>query len=145
MNEHPYCQLDFQHFVDDNPDYRALRDRLQPQAFGRVRSDGGTQTQRIRFRKPTIPEVNHVFARCHQHIHQSDKISQAKGFEEFVKLITLKLLSDKAVKEACPGLVAERWFDFPAERREVFPPLDLDARRLRPQPRGFDSVQELHG
>ena len=53
----------------------------------------------IHFTKPSIAEVNHVFAKCHQHIHQSDKISQAKGFEEFVKLITLKLLSDKSIKE----------------------------------------------
>ena len=49
------------------------------------------------------------------HIHQSDHISQAAGFVEFVKLITLKLLSDRNIKETYPGLIAERQFEYPAD------------------------------
>ena len=113
----PLLSLGFQRFVEGNPDFQGFIDTLRPQAFGSVRPQAPT-SDLIQFTKPTIPEVNHVFAKCHQHIHQSDKISQAKGFEEFVKLITLKLLSDKAVKETCPGLLVERRFDFPAEEVE---------------------------
>ena len=59
-----------------------------------------------------------MFAKCHQHIHQSDHISQAAGFVEFVKLITLKLLSDKNIRTAYPGVVAEREFEFPSSEVE---------------------------
>ena len=106
--------LDFSQFNEENCDYQQLVDMLQPMAFsGGQRTD--TIPLTINFVKPTITEVNHVFAKCHQHIHQSDKISQAKGFEEFVKLITLKLLSDKDVRESYPGVSAERRFDHPAD------------------------------
>lgn len=114
-NDHPILTLSFQQFAEGNPDYRTLTEALRPAAFGKPRS---TSQETIRLSKPTIAEVTSVFARCHQHIHQSDKISQAKGFEEFVKLITLKLLSDKAVRDAYPGLSVERWFEHPADEVE---------------------------
>ena len=113
--EPPVASLSFQQFVEGNPDYRALIEKLRPAAFGKP-SPKGQET--LRLSKPTIAEVTSVFARCHQHIHQSDKISQAKGFEEFVKLITLKLLSDKAVRDAYPGLAFERSFEHPANEVE---------------------------
>ena len=62
--------------------------------------------------------MNAVFAKCHQQIYKSDAISQAAGFVEFVKLITLKLLSDKKIRDAYPGLVAERHFEHPADEVE---------------------------
>ena len=115
--EKPAFTLGFKQFVDGNTNYRRLKEMLQPTAFSKSRSKSETK-KTIHFSKPSIAEVNHVFAKCHQHIHQSDKISQAKGFEEFVKLITLKLLSDKAIRESYPGLVVERQFDHPAEEVE---------------------------
>ena len=113
--DQPTITLAFQQFTEGNPDYRRLVEMLRPAAFGKPAS---TSQETIRLSKPTIAEVTSVFARCHQQIHQSDKISQAKGFEEFVKLITLKLLSDKAVRDAYPGLSAERWFEHPADEVE---------------------------
>ena len=115
--EQPVLALGFKQFVEGNTNYRRLKEMLQPMAFSKSRSKPETQ-KTIHFSKPSIAEVNHVFAKCHQHIHQSDKISQAKGFEEFVKLITLKLLSDKAIRESYPGLFVERQFDHPAEEVE---------------------------
>ncbi len=91
--EQPALALGFK--LEGNTNYRQLKEMLQPMAFSKSRSKPDTQ-KTIHFSKPSIAEVNHVFAKCHQHIHQSDKISQAKGFEEFVKPITLKLLSDNA-------------------------------------------------
>ena len=115
--EQPVLALGFKQFDEGNTNYRRLKEMLQPMAFSKSRSKPETQ-KTIHFSKPSIAEVNHVFAKCHQHIHQSDKISQAKGFEEFVKLITLKLLSDKAIRESYPGLFVERQFDHPAEEVE---------------------------
>ena len=104
--------LTFQQCVDGNPNFRDLQDRLRPDAFNRGAIPATADT--IHFVKPSFAEVNHVFARCHRLIHQSDHISQAKGFEEFVKLVTLKLLSDKEVRENFPGVFAEKRFDHPA-------------------------------
>ena len=110
----PVLTLHFSEFEESNLKYEELVDLLRPGAFmgGRLIPSNGTT---IHFTKPSIAEVNHIFAKCHQHIHQSDKISQAAGFVEFVKLITLKLLSDKKIKDANPGLMAEMDFEHPAE------------------------------
>ena len=110
----PSLVLNFDDFDQNKPRYQELTNLLRPQAFtgGRpIPADADT----IHFSKPTIAEVNNVFAQCHQFIHQSDKISQAAGFEEFVKLITLKLLSDKHIRDECPGLAIEKQFDHSAD------------------------------
>ena len=109
----PVLTLGFEHFVENNTGYRSLKAMLRPGIFSGNATPADADV--IHFVKPSIREVNHVFAKCHQHIHQSDHISQAKGFEEFVKLITLKLLSDKKVKDAYPGVLAEKRFDYPSD------------------------------
>ncbi len=112
-----YAALEFDDFQEGNPRYKELIDLLRPTAFPKDRSiPAGPDT--IHFSKPTIPEITNVFAKCHQFIHESDKTSQAAGFEEFVKLITLKLLSDRDVRGNYPGLSVERQFDHPAEAVE---------------------------
>jgi len=133
--DRPVVALGFKQFAEGNPDYRRLTETLRPAAFGKPPS---TTQETIRLSKPTIAEVTSVFARCHQQIHQSDKISQAKGFEEFVKLITLKLLSDKAVRDAYPGLSVERWFDHPAAEVEFS--LRWIAAQERHTPNPVDSI-----
>lgn len=113
----PLLELAFGEFVDGNPHYLSLVDILRADAFG-----GGqpalTSAATLAFTKPGIAEVNSVFAKCHQQIYKSDRISQAAGFVEFVKLITLKLLSDKKVREAYPGVVAESRFEHPSDEVE---------------------------
>lgn len=103
-------------------EYQVLSAMLRPSAFvggpeistvGDVRRNEPAQAG-MSFLKPTIPEIEFVFSTCQQFIHQSDKIGQAKGFEEFVKLITLKLLSDKVLRDKYPGLIAEQYFTCPA-------------------------------
>ena len=110
----PSLVLRFEDFREDNPRYQELRRMLRPEAFTTQRLTAA-DADTLYFTKPTIAEVNNVFAKCHQFIHQSDKISQAAGFEEFVKLITLKLLSDKSVRDACPGLLVEQRFEHPVD------------------------------
>ena len=113
----PALELAFEDFENDSPRYQELKRLLRPTAFKGGRSRA-VESDTIHFAKPTIAEVNNVFAKCHQFIHQSDKISQAAGFEEFVKLITLKLLSDRKVRDAYPGLSVERRFEHPADEVE---------------------------
>ena len=113
-NRQPVLRLSFAQFTEDNANYRRLVEILQPTAFF-AGKPSPADADVIHFTKPSIAEVNLVFAKCHQHIHNSDKISQAKGFEEFVKLISLKLLSDKALRDAYPGLCAEKRFSHSAD------------------------------
>lgn len=110
----PFATLQFSDFVDGNPQYHRFVSTLRPSAFSRSPALVST-SEPLRMRKPTIAEINGVFASCHQHIYDSDHISQAAGFVEFVKLITLKLLSDKHIKESNPGLMAEREFEHPSD------------------------------
>ena len=74
----PVLALGFKQFNKEDAGYRKLVDMLRPSAFSKGRPRSANQRM-IRFSKPSIAEVNHVFTKCHQHIHQSDKISQAKG------------------------------------------------------------------
>lgn len=113
----PLLSLNFADFIDGNDRFEVLVQRLRIDAFDQA-AWFNDPAQTLHFRKPGIAEVNAVFAKCHQRIYKSDRISQAAGFVEFVKLITLKLLSDRKIKEAYPGLVAERIFEHPAAEVE---------------------------
>ena len=93
----------------------------------------------MRFTKPGIAEVNNVFAKCHQLIYKSDRISQAAGFAEFVKLITLKLLSDKKIRDEYPGLVAENRFEHPGDDVE-FSIRWIEAHTTQPTPNPVNSI-----
>ena len=111
----PEITLTFQACSPENSDFKWLVDTLRPDAFtwnGASIDDSDS----IHFVKPSLAEVNLVFANCHQYIHNTDALSQAAGFVEFVKLITLKLLSDKTVRENFPGVWIEREFDYPADK-----------------------------
>lgn len=74
----PVLALGFKQFNKEDAGYRKLVDMLRPSAFSKGRPRSANQRM-IRFSKPSIAEVNHVFTKCHQHIHQSDKISQPRG------------------------------------------------------------------
>ena len=110
----PFLTLDFAEFTKDNPRYVTLVEMLRSEAFASGHPIVA-ESDTLHFTKPSIAEVNNVFANCHQHIYKSDRISQAAGFVEFVKLITLKLLSDKRIRDDYPGLVAETRFEHPAD------------------------------
>ena len=110
----PLLSLDFDAFAVGNDRYEAFVQRMRADAFT-APSSFDAASDMLCFTKPGIAEVNAVFTKCHQRIYESDHISQAAGFVEFVKLITLKLLSDKKIRDKYPGLVAERRFEHPAD------------------------------
>ena len=112
--DEPFLKLDFADFAEGNPLYESFTQFLRFDEIA-AGSPVNTSTATLSFTKPGIAEINRVFASCHQKIYNSDRISQAAAFVEFVKLITLKLLSDKQIKDKYPGVVAESQFEHPAD------------------------------
>ncbi|AYR20420.1 N-6 DNA methylase [Alcaligenes faecalis] len=76
--------------------------------------DTGRSTETLQMSRPTISEVNAVFSWCHQHIYRKDNISQSDAFSEFVKLISLKLLSDRRIRDTHPEVLEQDHFDVAA-------------------------------
>ena len=64
--EQPVFALGFKQFIEGNADYRRFTELLRPMAFTKGSSRVGNE-KTIHFSKPSIIEVNHVFAKCHQH------------------------------------------------------------------------------
>jgi type I restriction enzyme M protein len=107
----PLIDAEFQELQPDHPKYKRMLALLAPKATADVSAPPQTAH---RFERKSIEEVNAVFARCHQYIYTSDNMSQAAGFTEFVKLVFLKLLSDRKVRDASGDLIWQEHFDVPA-------------------------------
>ncbi|QQS14810.1 MAG: N-6 DNA methylase [Rhodospirillales bacterium] len=108
----PILDLSFDDFIDNNTKFAQLREALSISAVGRSSSEDPPPAAHEFFRR-SIDEVNSVFAWCHQHIYKKGNISQAAGFEEFVKVVFLKLLSDRRVREKYPSLIEKDKFSIP--------------------------------
>jgi type I restriction enzyme M protein len=103
-SEQPLLQLDFSDFSTGNQAFATFcrlvgRESLSRRPRANVTRATGTTVGRgeHEFTKHTIDDINVAFARCHQLIYKKDHISQGAAFMEFVKLMFLKLLSDKDV------------------------------------------------
>lgn len=107
----PLLDIDFDQMEPSHPKFKRLNTLLQPKATAQVNVSTVTMH---RFERKSIEDVNASFARCHQLIYTSDALSQAAGFTEFVKLVFLKLLSDRKVRDAYGDLVWQERFDVPA-------------------------------
>lgn len=110
----PILELSFAEFVEGNAKYEVLNKLLSPAAF-RPRRKVAEPSATYRLEKKPLEEVNAAFAWCHQYIHKKDNISQAEGFTEFVKVIFLKLLSDRRLREKYPNALAEEVIEVPKE------------------------------
>jgi type I restriction enzyme M protein len=93
----PLLDFQFEELEKNHPKYKRLLALLEPKATIEESPDPETPH---RFERKSIEDVNLIFARCHQYIYTSDNMSQAAGFTEFVKLVFLKLLSDRRVRDA---------------------------------------------
>lgn len=107
----PLLDLAFEESNDLNPKYIRLKALLAPAATAAPQPERATQHT---FLRRSLSEVNADFAWCHQHIYKSDNMSQAAGFTEFVKLIFLKLLSDRSIRDRYGDIVWQDRFDVPA-------------------------------
>ncbi|QNA43698.1 N-6 DNA methylase [Lacibacter sediminis] len=110
----PFLKLDFSDFEDSNTNFKKLSKLLAKSNLGK--NTEGYSGDIIKFTKNNLSEVNQAFSWCHQHIYRKDNISQSEAFSEFVKLISLKLLSDRKIKEEFPGVLAEDYFEIPAKK-----------------------------
>ncbi len=96
--------LQFSDFVEGNLKYVQLCDYLTPSKFTKKDlSLSGVTTHSLS--KKSLDEVNAAFAWCHQHIYKKDAMSQAAAFQEFVKVVFLKLLCDREIRDQYPHLV----------------------------------------
>lgn len=114
INE-PLLELHFADFVDGNAKFTQLQDLLSVKAFAKGTKTAPVPSATYRLEKKSLEEVNAAFAWCHQHIYKKDNISQAEGFTEFVKVIFLKLLSDRKLREKYPNALAEEVIEVPKE------------------------------
>lgn len=110
----PFLKLDFKDFEDSNPNFKKLLKSLRKSNLNRASENYSGEV--IKFTKNNLSEINQAFSWCHQHIYRKDNISQSEAFSEFVKLISLKLLSDRKIKVDFPGVLAEDYFEIPSEK-----------------------------
>lgn len=102
LNE-PLIEMKFTDFVDGNKKFERLRSLIQRSDILNTPPHDALPT--LKLEKRSLSEVNAAFAWCHQHIYRKDDISQSDAFTEFVKLIALKLLSDRKIKTKFPEIV----------------------------------------
>jgi type I restriction enzyme M protein len=138
--EEAILELDFSQFSANGKKYRRLRDLVASATLSeetKVTKAGDLFT----LTREPIEEVNAAFSWCHQLIYRKDNLSQAAAFEEFVKLVFLKLLSDRQVHKENPQLAKDssvevladtvrfsvRWI----EEREQDHPNPLDALQFQ--------------
>ena len=136
VNE-PLLELNFAEFSDGNKSYAKLTKLLSPTAFKTRVVAPVSPTYRLE--KRPLEEVNAAFAWCHQYIHKKDNISQAEGFTEFVKVIFLKLLSDRRLREKYPNALAEEVIEVPKEEVQFSTHWLEQEEKNTPNP--LDSIQ----
>lgn len=109
----PILQLAFEDFHDSNSTFQQLRSLLSIGHFsksGKAENNGPSHT----FTRPKVEDLNNDFAWCHQHIYKKGNISQASAFEQFVKVIFLKLLSDRRIRDKYPEFSNNDKFSVPS-------------------------------
>ncbi|MGH9402669.1 MAG: N-6 DNA methylase [Terriglobia bacterium] len=138
--EEPLLELAFTDFVDSNSKYQQFGDLLREDRFANP-STSATQGPTHTLRRLSIAEMNANFVWCHQFIYRKDDMSQSDAFMAFVKIIFLKLLSDKRVHSQHPELANAKEIVLPhaevrfskqwIEERETDHPNPLDALQFQ--------------
>lgn len=92
----PYIlELDFEDFQAANPKFEALRSLLSATAISRQKV---TSPDLFELRIPTSEEARRVFVQAHKIIWESEVINPTAAFEEFAKLMFVKLWADKMLR-----------------------------------------------
>lgn len=109
----PVVELTFDDFAVGNPKYERLVELVSASSKTLVSSGPSVLTHTLR--RVEVEDVNSIFAWCHQFIHRKDALSQSDAFMEFMKIIFLKLLSDKEIHEAHPEFASADEIKVPAD------------------------------
>ncbi len=104
----PEMELDFTDFVDGNTAFEKLQQLVAWDNLNIGHEEATNINCDFCIVKESLSEVNAAFAWCHQHIYKKDNISQGEAFSEFVKLVALKLMSDRQIKDRHPEALAEK-------------------------------------
>lgn len=97
-------EADFHHFVEGNQHYDRIRSLLEPDRFhGQTMIPAMPGASMITLRKKKVEELNADFAWAHRLIHRRENLSYTASFMEFVKLIFLKLVSDRKIHDSSPA------------------------------------------
>lgn len=99
--EEPLLTLAFADFVDGNAKYDKFRSIVGPEAFNAKRG-AKTSASTITLTKKSANDLNADFTWCHNQIHKKGDLSYTAAFMEFVKLVFLKLLSDRDIHRRHP-------------------------------------------
>ncbi|MBR0670494.1 N-6 DNA methylase [Neoroseomonas soli] len=115
-NHSPILEMSINDFDPSSPRYADFAQLLSASAIKRQLNVARTkQRATLTMRNAPVEEIKDKFSWCHQYIYNKGNISQAAGFEEFVKVVFLKLLSDKRIRQLHPNLVTAERFDIPLE------------------------------
>lgn len=108
--DEPQVIVKFEECFDGNESFEKLKRALHPKAYLKEKKEArapriSSETTQHAFKRVNASELNQAFAWCHQRIYKKDNLSQGSAFMEFVKLMFVKLNSDKAVrkKHKIPG------------------------------------------
>jgi type I restriction enzyme M protein len=104
----PILKLQFADFEDGNEKFGQLCAILRRDTILEHTNGPGPM---FRLQRGSLPEINAAFSWCHQHIYKKDNISQSDAFTEFVKLISLKLVSDRRIRDQHPELIESDVFE----------------------------------
>lgn len=107
----PLFVVPFTAFEEGTARFDELRGLLSRNS---INSSVGRSTDTLEMVRPSISDVNTAFSWCHQHIYKKDNISQSDAFSEFVKLISLKLLSDRRIRDTYPEALEQDKFEIAA-------------------------------
>ncbi|PYI52446.1 N-6 DNA methylase [Paenibacillus flagellatus] len=139
-SEEVILELSFADFVDGNEKYNRFKQILSNDGIANMVSQNQQVQHHILYKK-TLEEVNAAFAWCHQQIYKKDAMSQSAAFEEFVKVVFLKLLSDRKLLRAHPDIANRTVIEVPVnevkfskkwiEEREADTPNPLDTIQFR--------------
>lgn len=91
----PIAEASFGDFVDGNQAYSTIRALLAPGAFKTAPASAPVASGEHVLRRRSVSDLNSDFAWAHRLIYKRDNLSYNAAFMEFVKVIFLKLHSDR--------------------------------------------------
>lgn len=109
----PLVVAKFEEMNDGSPAFEEIKKRVDSKNILKEPEPAPINT--IRLEKKSLSEVNAAFSWCHQHIYKKDNVSQSDAFTEFVKLISLKLMSDRRVRDRHAAISSLSYIDVPSD------------------------------
>lgn len=95
----PVLELDFEDFNIGNPKFEQLRSLLAASNIERAKENKDVGSRNFILKRPSAEEAKRIFAQCHKIIWKSEGYSPTAAFIEFVKLMFVKMWTDRKLRE----------------------------------------------